>query len=195
AQVGGIWHGRRMLPCPLQISGRHAINTVSLSDGPHTLQSCVTDFAGNRGCTTVNHIKVDNSPPAAPLGMRVVGGDQWRRQDSFDLAWSNPSEGAGSPIVGATYRVTGPDGFDTGSRYEAGQGITEVGGIALPKAGEYRVSLRLRDQAGNSTAANVGRATLRFDDVPPEVGFRGFSDVGMPERIRARIFDSHSGPA
>lgn len=194
-QIGGVLHGRRLLPCPLQVSGVHAIDTTALSDGAHTLWTCVTDFAGNRGCTTVNHIRVDNTAPAPPTDLEVVGGDGWRRSGSFDLRWKNPPQGGGSPIVGATYRVFGPGGYDSGDKHVAKAGIAALRAPELKLAGEYRFEVRLHDQAGHSAHLNLARTALRLDNVAPEVAFRGFSDVGMPERIRARVADSHSGPA
>lgn len=193
--VAGVLHGRKMLPCPLNASGRHAINTAALSDGQHSVRSCVTDFAGNTACGPARQIRIDNNPPTAPVALKVEGGDGWRNRPSFDLVWSNPVQGSASPIVGATYRITGPSGFDSGAKYQSGTGIAKLAGLALADAGEYRVSVHLHDQAGHSSAANSAEAIVRFDDLPPDVGFRGFSDVGMPERIRARIFDRHSGPA
>lgn len=193
--IGGVLHGRKMLPCSLHAGGSHPINTAGLSDGLHSFSTCVTDFAGNRRCTGPDHFHIDNHAPAAPVGLGAVGGEGWRRQSNFEFAWSNPAQGGASPITGATYRVTGPGGFDTGEMFQDGMGISGLPGPKLPTAGEYRVSVRLHDQAGHTSAANAASATLRFDDVPPEVGFRGFSEVGMPERIRARIVDGHSGPA
>lgn len=195
AQVGGVLHGRKMLPCPLHIQGTQTINTAALSDGHHMLSTCVTDFAGNRGCTPAAWIHVDNTPPAAPSNLKPIGGEGWRRSGLFEIAWENPDQGAASPITAATYRVFGPGGYDSGDLHVTGPAIARLRGPELKVAGEYRVDVRLHDQAGHSHHGHVGRTTVRFDDLPPEVGFRGFNEVGMPERIRARIADAHSGPA
>lgn len=192
--VGGALHGRRMQPCPVKATGGHWIDTRGYSDGPHTLQTCVTDIAGNRGCTAVYNVRIDNNAPAAPIDLRVVGGSDWRASNGFDLVWENPGQGAASPIAGAFFRVTGPGGFDTGFQHRGGGEIASLPGLVLPGAGEYRVAVRLQDQAGHSAESNSSNATLRFDDAAPEVAFRGFADAGLPEQIRARIYDAHSGP-
>lgn len=195
ATVGGKEHGRKMLPCPLTADGSHTINTVALSDGSHSLAACTTDFAGNRRCTTATTIRVDNNPPAAPVDLETEGGSEWRREAGFRLTWKNPSQGGASPIVAATFRVTGPEGYDSGEQRVEGLGISSLSLPTPRQAGEYRATVRLHDQAGHSSTVNVATAGFRFDDVNPEVGFRGFSDSEMPERLWARLIDRHSGPA
>lgn len=194
-KVGADVHGREMRPCPLQGSAVHPVQTASLSDGAHSAQACVADFAGNRVCTAPRAIHVDNNPPAAPASLKVVGGEGWRRDGGFEVGWANPAQGSAAPIAGASYRVSGPGGFDSGERYLGAAGITSLKGPELETPGEYRVAVWLRDGAGHSSAANLAAATVRLDNRAPEVAFRGFSDTDVPERIRARVRDVHSGPA
>ena len=40
-----------MRPCELGVAAAQTIATTAFSDGPHGLVHCVTDFAGNAGCT------------------------------------------------------------------------------------------------------------------------------------------------
>lgn len=194
-KVGGDWHGREMRPCALQGSAAHSIQTASLSDGSHSVQACVSDIAGNRSCSAARAIQVDNNPPSAPGHLKVAGGEGWRRSRNFEVNWTNPGQGSASPIAGASYRVSGPGGFDSGERYVAAAGITSLKGPELEMPGEYRMAVWLRDGVGHSSASNFATATVRFDDAPPQVAFRGFSEADVPERIRARVRDAHSGPA
>ncbi len=164
-RIAGQWRGRRMQPCRTAAAGSHSIDTGRLSDGPHAVAGCAIDFAGSRGCSAPATLRVDNNAPAAPRGLAVVGGDAWRKTNSFDLKWTNPDQGIAAPIAGVRYRITGPGSYDSGLR-SAG-GIEGLAGLKLPGAGSYRVSVWLVDAAGNENPAAVAVATLRLDDVDP----------------------------
>ena len=195
ALIGGEWRGTMMRPCALQAGGANPIATTSLSDGHHHLQHCVEDFAGNRGCGAHRGFAVDNNPPAAPKGLSLTRGSGWSRHSEFALRWSNPSQGAGSPIIAAGYRIQGGEGHDSGVVVRAGNGIAALDGLAVPRAGSYTATVWLRDQAGNESASNAATVPIQFDDVAPQAAFRGFNDPERPELLRARVRDAHSGPA
>ena len=191
ALIAGQWRATRMQPCPVAAGGTHSIPTAVLSDGTHRLRHCGVDFAGNSGCTADRVIKVDNNPPAAPENLAVTGGDQWRRDNGFDLTWTDPGQGSGAPIVAHRYRVTGPGGFESGPVLHYRTGST--GGVMAPGAGEYRVHVWLLDAAGNENQAATASVTLRFDDLPPS-GYFTEPTFGHPEVLRVPVADAHSGP-
>jgi hypothetical protein len=194
--IGGEWRATLMRPCSLGVSGGAAIDTTRFSDGPHSIHHCVTDFAGNGGCTPVQTFYVDNNPPAHPRGFAVAGGEEWRRTNDFDLTWANPDQGAASPIGGAYWRIEGPAGYDGGAKFAPGRGLAALPDRFVPHAGIYTLSVWLRDEAGNDSPSSAVSAPLRFDDVPPAVAFEPV-DAGeaSPQQVRARIADDHSGPA
>jgi hypothetical protein len=196
ASIGGEWRGTRMRPCELGVSGAASIDTTHFSDGRHSIHHCVTDFAGNVGCTADQTVAVDNNAPAHPRNLALAGGEGWRRVDDFDLSWQNPDQGPASPIYGAYWRITGPAGFDTGIQYAAGRDLAAIADRTVPGPGAYTFSIWLRDEAGNDAPASAISVPLRFDNVAPGVAFDPADDApGLPEQVRAMVTDAHSGPA
>jgi hypothetical protein len=193
--IGGEWRGTRMQPCMPSASGTAAIATSAFSDGPHALSHCATDFAGNVGCTTPVTVLIDNNPPAHPRELSLTGAAGWRRVNDFDLRWANPDQGRASPIGGASWRLTGPAGYDSGVRFAAGRDLQALNDLHAPRPGTYSVSLWLRDEAGNEAPPSAVSLPLRFDDVPPGVAFTTVEAEGVPDEVRAEITDAHSGPA
>lgn len=194
ASIGGEWRAIRMRPCGLTTSGGATVDTTRFSDGPHRLHHCATDFAGNTGCTLEQTIYIDNTPPAHPRNLGLAGGDSWRKTDDFDASWQNPDQGVASPIAGASWRIAGPSGYDTGVRYSAGGGLAALPDLAVPHAGTYTLSVWLRDEAGNEAPTSAVSVPLRFDDVQPSVAFEPMSGE-TPDRVVARVTDADSEPA
>jgi Bacterial Ig-like domain len=195
AMIGGEWRGTRMLPCDTAVAVAQTVATTAISDGPHALGHCLTDFAGNVGCVPQRTIYIDNNPPAHPRSLVLAGGDGWRRVNDFDVRWANPEQAPASPIAGAFWRITGRAGYDTGVNFAAGRGIAAVPDRSLPAAGTYTFQVWLRDEAGNDAPATAVEVPLRFDDVPPGVAFSTESGSGFPETVGADLYDEHSGPA
>ena len=194
-QIGGEWRGTRMRPCELGVSASQALATTAFSDGPHRLSHCATDFAGNVGCAAAQTVLIDNNAPAHPRAQALQGGDGWHRANDFNLAWENPDQGPASPIAGASWRIVGPAGFDSGARFAAGRGLAQLQHLTVPHAGAYTLALWLRDEAGNEAPASAVAVPLRLDDVPPGVAFTADPGTGFPDSIRADVSDEHSGPA
>ena len=198
ASIGGEWRATRMQPCLTGVSGSATIDTARFSDGNHSLRHCATDFAGNVGCTPDRTIGIDNNPPAHPRNLTLAGGEVWRRLDDFDFSWSNPGQGPASPIWGAYWRIAGPSGYDTGVQLAPGRDIAALPDRTLPRPGVYVLRLWLRDEAGNADPASAIEATMRLDDVPPGVAFEAVPDptgTELPDKVSAKLFDEHSGPA
>jgi hypothetical protein len=196
ALIASEWRGTRMRPCESRASGTATLATTSFSDGPHTLGQCATDFAGNLGCASPSTVLIDNNPPAQVREPVLAGGDGWRRVDDFELGWANPDQGRASPIGGASWRIVGPAGYDSGVRFVAGHGLNVLGGLRVPGPGAYSLQVWLRDEAGNEAPASAVSVPLRFDDVAPAVAFAPETgEGGLPETVHAEVFDAHSGPA
>jgi hypothetical protein len=195
ALIGGVWKATQMQPCLLGVSGGAPIDTTRFSDGLHAVHHCVTDFAGNVGCTPDQTVAIDNNPPAHPRNLTLAGGESWRRVDDFDFSWANPDQGPASPIWGAYWQITGPAGYDTGVKLAPGQGLAAIPDRFVPAPGLYTFHLWLRDEAGNDNPASALEVPLRFDDVPPGVAFAASESAEIPDQIRAAVSDAHSGPA
>jgi Bacterial Ig-like domain len=194
--IGGEWRGTRMLPCDTAVSTEQWVATTGISDGPHSLGHCLTDFAGNVGCVPARTIRVDNNAPAHPRSAGLAGGEGWRRVNDFDVTWANPDQGVASPISGAFWRVTSAAGYDSGVQLAGGRDVATVPNRSVPAAGTYILHLWLRDEAGNDSPANAVEVPLRFDDVAPGVAFAATeAGGGFPDSVAADLYDEHSGPA
>ena len=194
ASIGGEWRGTAMRPCTLSVGAWQTIASPALSDGPHSVRACASDFAGNSSCTADRTMLVDNTPPAHPRAIVLAGGDGWRRTNDFDLTWTNPDQGPASPIVGAGWRLTGPAGYDGGASFAAGPGRAGLSDLKLPGPGAFSLALWLRDEAGNEAPAAAAVLPLRLDDVPPGVAFLAAAEP-WPALVEAEVSDAHSGPA
>jgi hypothetical protein len=194
ALIGGVWEATQMRPCSLGVSAGAPLDTTRFSDGPHSIHHCVTDFAGNPGCTPDQTFYVDNNPPAHPRNLALAGGEIWRRTNDFDPAWVDPDQGAASAIGGASWRIEGPNGYDSGVKYVPGHNLSALQNLFVPRAGVYSLGIWLRDEAGNEAPSSAVSVPLRFDDVPPGVAFDPTGAGTVPEQIRALITDAHSGP-
>ncbi|HEX6153153.1 MAG TPA: hypothetical protein VFZ19_06470 [Solirubrobacterales bacterium] len=192
AAIGSEWRATRMQPCPTGITTVHHVNLAGFSDGPHNLVTCAIDFADNGNCAPVRGILVDNNPPAHPRAVSLAGGDGWRRVNRFDLSWENPSQGQGSPIGGASWRIAGPSGYDSGVKIAPARDRTSLSNLSLPGNGAYSLQLWLRDEAGNEAPASAVTVPLRLDEARPQVAFA----VEEPaSQVVAEVGDEHSGPA
>ncbi|HST70557.1 MAG TPA: hypothetical protein VLI94_12995 [Solirubrobacterales bacterium] len=192
ASIGGQWRATRMQPCPTGITTVHSVATAAFADGPHNLVTCAIDFADNGNCAAPRGILVDNNAPAHPRAVSLAGGEGWRRLNDFDLSWENPDQGQGSPLGGASWRIAGPGGFDTGVRVAPGRDRKSLLNLSVPASGAYALRLWLRDEAGNEAPSSAVTAPLRFDDLSPAVGF----SAEAPEtQVKAEVTDAHSGPA
>lgn len=193
--VSGELRATTMRPCPTERVGYYPLSTRSYSDGPHTVGHCATDFAGNVSCLPPRQVLIDNNPPAHPRELALAGGDTWRRVNDFDLTWTNPDQGPASPIGGASWRIAGPAGYDSGAKFVAGRDLSGLKDLFAPHAGVYTLSVWLRDEAGNESPAATASVPLRFDDIPPGVAFLPAAGDGVPAQVLAEVTDAHSGPA
>jgi hypothetical protein len=192
ALVGGEWRGTAMQPCPGDAWAHQGVNTAVFGDGPHQALACATDFAENRRCTSIYTVRIDNNPPVHPKAVALAGGEEWRRVNDFDLGWENPDQGAASPIAGASWRLVGDAGYDSGVKFAAGRDRHGLANLSVPAAGSYSLQLWLRDEAGNEAPSSAVTVPLRLDDVSPELAFA----TAQPEgQVVAEVADADSGPA
>ena len=192
ALVGGEWRGTRMQPCPGDAWAHQGVNSAVFGDGPHQALACATDFAENRRCTSSYTVRIDNNPPVHPKAAGLAGGEDWRRVNDFDLGWENPDQGAASPIAGASWRLVGDAGYDSGVKFAAGRDRNSLANLSVPATGSYSLRLWLRDEAGNEAPSSAVTVPLRLDDVRPELAFA----TAQPEgQVVAEVADAHSGPA
>jgi hypothetical protein len=190
--IGGQWAATRMRPCLTHVSTTHWVDTTSLSDGPHHVAHCITDFASNGLCSRHHSFFVDNHPPAHPRAVALAGGEGWRRSNDFDVSWENPEQAPASPIAGASWRIVGSAGFDTGVKFSPGRDRRSLANLSVPAAGSYSLQLWLRDEAGNEAPTSAVTVPMRFDDLAPTVGF---SAEEPQAQVKADVIDAHSGPA
>jgi hypothetical protein len=195
AWIEGELRGTRMQPCQTAVSGTQSFDTTNFSDRAHGLVHCVADFAGNRGCTPEHQVLIDNHAPSSPRDFAVDGDPGWRRSNDFDLHWTNPDQGPASPIGGASLRIYGPNGYDTGGRYTAGRDISRFQDVRLPVPGVFHAQVFLRDEAGNESPGTASDIVLRLDDLPPKVAFDAPDGDGVPATVTAEVADADSGPA
>ncbi|HEX3240808.1 MAG TPA: hypothetical protein VHR18_11830 [Solirubrobacterales bacterium] len=195
ARIGSEWRGTRMLPCSLVVTGTQAIATNAYSDGPHAFGHCQLDFSGNLGCVGGRTLFFDNTAPAHPRSVAIAGGDGWHRENEFALGWVNPAQAPASPIAGAGWRLTGPNGFDSGVQFAAGRERAALADLRVPGPGAYSLALWLRDEAGNEAPGSALGVPLRFDDLAPTLAFAPGADSVLPTQLVAAVADAHAGPA
>lgn len=177
----------RTRPCTDRQSHSGSFDTAAppFTEGANRIRICARDYAtsgaANVGCTGLRQITVDNHAPSAPVGLKVVGGEDWRHQNGFDVQWQLPS-GQTTPIVAAHYRLEDPL---TGIILVSEKKTVNTDGLQdlnLPRPGIYRLRVWLRDAAGNQGAAAT--ALLRFDDGRP----LGGEPLGAEEWLGAADF-------
>lgn len=181
-------------PCPN--GGLSAqIDTKKITpDGDHQLTVETVDTAGNPTNAT-RTIHVDNTPPPAPTGIAVSGGDGWRTTNDFAVSWTNPPADAGAPIVAALYTLCPSSGAGCVSAEASGDAISSIEHIQAPSPGDWSLSVWLRDAAGNATSANAaGPVHLRFDDEAPSIAFEA-RNASDPTLVSALASDTISGIA
>jgi hypothetical protein len=164
-----------------------------IGDGKHTLALQAVDRGDNVG-EAAREIRVDNTAPAAPQELAVVGGDGWKATNKFGITWKNPPQNAAS-IAGADYRLCSAAASTdcvTGSR--AGNDLTSID-LEVPRPGAWVLTLWLRDAAGNARPETAAAPVyLRFDADPPALTIRP-QDPDDPASVRVAASDATSGIA
>jgi hypothetical protein len=181
------------IPCPSG-SGAITVDTRRLPEGSQPLLVQAEDAAANPGVSGALTVRIDNTAPGAASAF-VEGGEGWRNQNLFSLAWDNPDEGDRAPIVGVHHRVCPLDGNSCTHGSRAAPGIDRLSDVAVPGPGEWHLRLWRQDAAGNHEPANASvPVTLRFDPEPPQLGFED-SPASDPTLVSVLVTDKVSGLA
>jgi hypothetical protein len=163
------------------------------SDGRHTLTLQVLDRGSNPGQVS-RTVYIDNTAPAAPEDVKLIDGRTWRHTNSFDVAWTNPSQAGRAPIAGAAYRLC-PVKPNNGSCLERvlwGDDLKSVKDLKVPRAGEWTLRIRLIDAAGNSREEMASRPlTIGWDEDAPDIALPPRSDAD-PTRVEIQASDPTS---
>lgn len=174
--------------------GTITVDTGSVTEGSHPLLVQAEDAAGNISDAASVTVRVDNTAPGA-TPVAVEGGDGWRPQNDFDLAWDNADEGDRAPIGAAHYRLCRAEGHDCTNDSQAGANIERLGDLEVPGPGEWQVRVWHQDAAGNQESANASLpVSLRYDPEPPQLGFE-MPTASDPTLISVPVADSVSGLA
>jgi hypothetical protein len=179
------------IPCP---SGRGEIEVITgrAPEGTQLMAVSAEDAAGNVAESALVTVRIDNAAPGAvPVGL--AGGESWRNQNDFDVAWTNPAEGDRAPISAAHYRICRAGSSECVGGDRTGAGIAQVDNLTVPAPGEWELRMWRQDSAGNQQPNNASLPVrLRFDPQPPELGFEA-SSVEDPTRVSVLVTDRVSG--
>lgn len=181
----------RLLPCPLTTNASLPIDIAKLSDGSHTMSLTTVDAAEQASTTGPYTLRVDNTPPAAPRNLTVVGGDAWRSTDGFDLRWDLPDK-QHAPITMTHWRLcpVKPGPCRTGQS----NSLTGLNGLLLGASGGFTLRTSLEDAAGNHDADSAAVTMLRLDSDPPQPRFEK-PDAADPLRLTVDVEEPLSGLA
>ncbi|HWT31529.1 MAG TPA: hypothetical protein VN240_10955, partial [Propylenella sp.] len=179
-------------PCP-NGPGRIDVRTLELTDGTQQLSVTAVDSAGNRAASGPRIARIDNTPPTR-VNVAIDGGEAWRNSNDFLAAWSNVPEGDRAPIAAANYRLCARGTTDCTSGTRSEPDVSRLS-IAVPRPGEWTLSIWRRDAAGNQAADNASvPVTLRYDPEPPQLAFEPPRTTD-PTLIAVRATDEVSGLA
>ena len=130
----------------------------------HVLEFAAQDVAGNVEPTREQTIRIDFTPPPAPIALSA-GPSGWQRHNSFYLLWTAPADQSG--IAGAYVKFNAPPTGPTDGTFYPG--AEAIHGLEAPGEGMHDAYVWLRDGAGNSnqaTAVALPRS-LWYDGTPP----------------------------
>jgi hypothetical protein len=155
----------RPRPCTDEPSGAVGLPTASLADGTHVIAIAAVDAAGNETrITRPTPLKVDNNPPAAPVGLGSPS-PTTSSANSFSARWSLPPD-AGTAIVAARYQVC-----QNGScgPVQTAPSLTGVDGVGLPAVGTATLRVWLADaHAHEDPAARSAALALTYAPTVPD---------------------------
>ena len=180
------------LPCP-NGPGQIALRTSDLLEGTQPVVVEAQDAAGNSAVSSAVTARIDNTPPPR-VDVSVEGGEAWRNRNDFSSVWTNPAEGDRAPITAANYQLCagGTANCSRGTHEELNVSRLPV---AVPRPGEWTLSIWRRDAAGNAEEDNASvPVTLRYDPEPPQLAFEP-QQAADPTHVAVRVTDQVSGVA
>lgn len=147
-----------MRPCPGRLEADLWVDLGAVADGEHRLTTRAYDAAGSSSESSAAIVKVDTSPPGAPLELRAVA----RPNGGYTVTWRNPDQGAGAPIAAAHYQLC-----MVGSNDCVSGGVTPGDQIATiaelpppPGRAPWDLLVWLQDGAGHADRSRAARVTL-----------------------------------
>jgi hypothetical protein len=164
ATMQGMCRYDRPRPCDDEVDGEVGLPTAGLADGPHVIQLAAADAANNETRLARSEpLMVDNRAPVAPVGLTAAVARS--AVNSFSASWGLPAD-AGSPIVGARYRVCRRGVCGAAQSAPA---LTSVSGLTLPAVGDGTLRVWLVDQLGHADEASAATLPLTYAPVaaPP----------------------------
>ena len=149
------------VPCP-NGAGHIDVDTRRFADGSQPVVVQVQDTAGNFGASPAVTARIDNTPPAR-VGVGVDGGDAWRNQNNFSVAWANPPENDRAPIVAADYKLCPVSGGSCSQNETPGDGIASSPdpGAGAGRMDRVVVATRRRRQRRPGDRFRSSHAALR----------------------------------
>lgn len=191
--------------CPTTATLTTNLPTTSYPDGEHQVVVSATDAGGasNQFAWT---LRVDNTPPAPPGGLGVVGRVGWRAQPELQASWANPAQRF-APLYGVHYQLC-PAEADSGNAAAKARCVQDTigevpmfwapgpmptslpAGLRLPGPGLWNLRVWFGDSAGNQNPdAAAVVSGLGYDPTPPEV--KGFvaQDPNDPARVTVAASD------
>jgi hypothetical protein len=183
-----------VVPCP-NFGDTLQVDTRVLPDGHQTVIVRAQDSAFNLNASAVV-VPVDNTPPGPPIDVNVIGGSEWRQQNSYSATWRNPSQAGTAPIAGIETAIcpakSDPENWNACSFGRVSKpNLATLEGMRVPGPGEWVARFWLRDAAGNEDRQSAQAVRLRLDDSPPVVRFKPL-DGTDPTRIDVQASDSTS---
>lgn len=161
-------------------------------DGDHTITLTAVDAGGNPASTS-RVVHIDNTPPDAPQGLTLDGGDGWRSTNDFDLRWNVVAPKVGAHVAGAEWDLCTADGKTCKHGSQAGRDLAKLSDLKVPAPGEYTLKLWLRDEAGNQDARlSAPLVKLRYDDSSPTLAFEPLR-TDDPTLLAVQTSDRGSG--
>ena len=129
----------RAIPCPRAVAPAYALDTTDLADGSHQVAFAAIDTAANRSSLS-RTIRVDNHASGPVDDLHVVGGEETRAENSFDVRWTIPG-GQAAPVARAHYRLCLADSSSgCGSGVRDGS-IDSITGLSVPQRGDWRLDV------------------------------------------------------
>ena len=176
-----------MRPCLTSVGRPDDDRHRRFSDGPHLLRHCVTDFAGNVGCTPELA-----DPRSTTTRRRILAPRRWRAATAGAASTTSISPGS-TPTRARRARSGAPTGGSPGrpastpvSSFAAGR---EHRGAARPLAAASGRSTRCTSGCATRPATTRRRRRSRCrcasTTCRPGVAFEAGDGAGVPEQIRA----------
>ncbi len=146
------------------VAGASINNLIGIAvagEGVHTIYLWLKDGAGNIDYSQYNTTTLYlDSSIITPIGFSATP-NSWTSVNSFDIAWTNPSDLSG--IVGAYYKLDASPTSNTDGTYVSGMDLANINGIIVAGEAAHIIYLWLEDGAGNLDYNQYNTTILCYD--------------------------------